>query len=263
MNIRFKLFLFIFSVSLFSSCVTNKKRVLFQSENAEQREFEYAIKLEPYRVQIGDVLYTSINSDPLNIPGTIIDPMVQFEREMLQGSQNPLIWGNLVDDNGNLDVRNIGLVKVVGLTISEIKEKIRQEAAKKYFNPTVKVFHLNFYVTVMGEVRNPGVHLVFMENPTLIDAISKSGDMLNFADRSKVEIIRFENNKVQRFILDLTNENTLKNSHLFIHPNDKIIVRPLKSRRFAPDNQGNALVSIASLVVSTLTTFTLFFLRAN
>ncbi len=246
-----------------TSCVPNKKRVLFQHEDKDKKEFTYDIKLEPYRVKPGDVLYVSISSDNLMIPGAVIDYSASIEREMLQGNQNPMLLGTIIDEEGFLNVKNVGKVQVNGLTITEIKNKITEEARQKLVNPVVKVFLLSFYVTVMGEVRNPGQHLLYNETPILLDAIAKSGDFLNYANRGKVEILRIKDGKLHRVILDLTDEASITNPYLFLYPNDKIIVRPLRSRRFAPDNQGNAIFTIASLIVSTTTTFLLFFLRGN
>jgi polysaccharide export outer membrane protein len=99
-------------------------------------------------------------------------------------------------------------------------------------DPIVTVKKLNFKVTVLGEVNRPGTYPILNEHATLPEVLGMAGDLTIYGDRTKVRIIREENQQTKDFFLDLTKGETLTADTYFLHPDDIIYIQPLKRRAF-------------------------------
>lgn len=159
-----------------------------------------------------------------------------------------------VDEKGNLDLPVIDLVNVAGLTVAEIKEKL-DEAYKPYLkfaSTTVKI--ANSRITVMGEVKNPGVHYLYNEQNTILDAISMAGDFTDFGNRKKVKLIRQTDEGLATIYLNMNRSEFLYSEYYYIHPYDVIYVEP--NRKKARDVGSNATgiilsgISVGALILS-------------
>ena len=87
-------------------------------------------------------------------------------------------------------------------------------------DPIVNVRILNFQVSVLGEVKNPGTYDVRDEfYPSSSSGLA--GDLTIFGDRKNVLVIRqAENNTKQYKYLDLTDSNTLSSPFYMLRQND-------------------------------------------
>jgi polysaccharide export outer membrane protein len=74
--------------------------------------------------------------------------------------------------------------------------QIIQEALKPYINnPTVNIRLLNFRISVLGEVNNPGTFTVLEERLSLPQALGLAGDLTINGDRNHLLLIRNEAGK--------------------------------------------------------------------
>ena len=164
--------------------------------------------------------------------------------------------GSLVNDSGYVSLPVLGEIYVSGKSLEEA-EKIIKNIANDYFsNPFVKLVLLNFNVTVLGEVVNPGSINIFEPSINLLDIIGKVNGFTQMANRKKIKIIRLGVEKPEIFYVDLTDKKVANSNKFFIKPGDIIYVEPIEKRFFVVNNISTAL----STIISSLT---LYFLLTN
>jgi polysaccharide export outer membrane protein len=89
---------------------------------------------------------------------------------------------------------------------------------------------VNRYVSVLGEVRNPGHFPYSQDKLTIYDALGLAGDITDYGNRTKVMLIRNENGENLRINIDLTKSEILTSDYFFMRPNDIIYVVPLRKK---------------------------------
>ncbi len=104
-----------------------------------------------------------------------------------------------IKEDGTINLDLIGHVKAAGYTAGELQNIIHDLYVPKYFTHvtvTVKTGDRVFYVR--GEVKNPG-RQIYVGQITVSKAITSAGDFSDFANRSKIWLIRANG---QRFKLN-------------------------------------------------------------
>ncbi|MGQ9706332.1 MAG: polysaccharide biosynthesis/export family protein [bacterium] len=105
----------------------------------------------------------------------------------------PMINGDwIVSENGNIDFPLLGRIKVAGLTIEEITDKLNKELLRYYRNPQtiIKIVEYGYCeIYVLGEVRTPGVYH-YKRQATALEAILMAGGFTKDAKRSSTMVIR-------------------------------------------------------------------------
>ena len=150
----------------------------------------------------------------------------------------------------------LGEIYVKGKSLEEAEKIIKNIASDYFSNPFVKLVLLNFNVTVLGEVENPGLINIFEPSINLLDIIGKVNGFTQMANRKKIKIIRLGVEKPEIFYVDLTDKKVANSNKFFIKPGDIINVEPIEKRFFVVNNISTAL----STIISSLT---LYFLLTN
>ena len=120
----------------------------------------------------------------------------------------------------------------------------------------MKVVLLNFNVTVLGEVNNPGTINIVEPSMNIIGLIGLANGFTSIANRKKIKVIRLNAEKSEIFYVDLTDKKIAKNDRFFVKPGDVIYVEPIEKKFFVVNNISTAL----STIISSLT---LYFLLTN
>ena len=167
--------------------------------------------------------------------------------------QNPYLYGYLIKDDGFLDLPSFGLVKAEGVTLSELENIIKQIAVSYFEQPVVKLNIINFEVSILGEVNNPGIFQIIDPEVNILYALSLAGDMTQFGNRKTVKIIRNTNEINRVFYVDLTDINILNDLDFILQPNDIIYVASTNKRFYAFNNLPNMI----SIAISAITLYLL------
>ena len=243
-NIKLVSLLLIF---FFSSCITNRDLEYVRS-NGEVNEISQ--NLQSYRLQSGDLLSVQISTSTEQQHDF-------FNKESIANHQlymqNPYLYGYLINEEGDLELPTFGTIKAAGFTLAELENVIKNISISYFENPVVKLNIINFEITILGEVNNPGTFKIVDPEVNILYALSLSNDITNFGNRKKIKIIRNESEVNRVYYIDLTQKSLLNNSDFMLQPHDIIYVSPLKKKFYA-------LTNITNLVSISLSAFTLFFL---
>jgi polysaccharide export outer membrane protein len=140
--------------------------------------------------------------------------------------------GYPIDQRGEVRIPGVGQVKVVGLTASQAQDTITKTLSSQFVAGAVfvKVQLAGIRYTVVGECVRPGVHYLYQNQATLLDALANAGDITMLGDRRRVQVTRLSDGKWKTFVVDLTQRETLNRPEFILQPNDLIQVRPLPQK---------------------------------
>jgi polysaccharide export outer membrane protein len=138
----------------------------------------------------------------------------------------------LVDANGNIEVPKIGTTNVLGKTIPELKEILKNNLKQWLINPVVDVKVLNKEITILGEVKNPNTIIVDKEHNTLLEIVSKAGGFEFYANLKSIKVLRQNGENVYVANIDLTDASDILNKNIQLHSGDIIIVPSKKNKEF-------------------------------
>jgi len=106
--------------------------------------------------------------------------------------------------DGKISLPLIDEIKAAGLTPLQLKEALTQRLKEFVENPNVSVIVMeanSFKVYVSGQVKNPGVIRLRSET-TILQLMSMVGGFTDWANQKKILIIRNENGKEKRIIVN-------------------------------------------------------------
>jgi polysaccharide biosynthesis/export protein len=251
--------LMICAVGILASCVPNRKYQYLQKNDVNKDIVqtdtvvrEYPMAGFDYRIQPQDILYIrfeSLSDEEFNFFTQ------QQNARINSGSGNIALFGELVDANGEIQYPVVGKVKVSGLTVFEIQDKLKEVATKYLKDPSVKVRLVNFRFTVLGEVKQEGTVSSNNNRTSILEAIGLAGGVSDLANRAQVKLIRQEGEKMEVVYLNLLDEGLVNSPYYFLHQGDILIVPPLKQRPFRNYFSQNLslIISSASLLLLIIT----------
>lgn len=250
----------LFSLTLLffmTSCRLHERFVYFQGNPASnQVATSYSPVIKP-----DDILSVIVSSDkpesarPFNFQKSEIG--VEYQR--LVGAPMPLglpiLDGYLVDEEGFVVLPVIGRVQVSGLNRRQMMEMLIPLYSEYLSNPVINIKIMNFRVSVLGDVRAPGVKLVSNERVTILEALALAGDLNPTANRKNILVIREKDNERFEYVIDLTQKNLFSSPAYYLQQNDVIYIEPT----LAAQTQGTfwrtslpTIAGLASFVVTTI-----------
>ena len=156
-----------------------------------------------------------------------------------------------VSDQGYISFPFIGKIIVKDLTIEEAQKKLETELNKYLTNISLRVRFVGNKITILGEVKYPGNHTFYDEKITIFQAFGLAGDIADWGDKTKVALLREQNDIIKYYYLDLTDKKIVESEYYYLLPNDILIVDPVRAKYRGMQDR-----TIIPLVVSTLSTLT-------
>jgi polysaccharide export outer membrane protein len=223
-------FLLFFNIIFFGGC-SIKEYKLFQTKTSGENEitkvseieYEDEVKYEN-KIAPNDRLSITVYVQSGNGSQQMSSILTSRTDNSLTTKDDDI--GILVTQDGTVRLPLLGSVEVVGLTEDEASAKLIEHYKKYIRNPYVTTELKNQRVTIIGEVKKPGVVPVTNGTMNVIEAIAQSGDLTDLAERTNIKIIRGDLRKPIIRTIDLTNITALNQSSLFLRPNDIIYVQP-------------------------------------
>jgi polysaccharide export outer membrane protein len=251
-------YLLLFVIFAFSSCNTPK---LGYFQDVQSGQTQQLMDAKLVTIQPGDKLSILVGSkDPglaylfnLQIVGRY---RTSQSDASLSTSQ---VASYTLDENGEIDFPVLGKLNIKGKTRSEVAAYIKNELISRQLlnDPVVTVDFLDLYFSVMGEVNSPGRFLMDHDKTTLIDALSRAGDLTIFGRRDNVLVLREADGQQLAYRVDLTNLQSIYNSPVYyLKQGDMIYVEPNDKKAREATPTGNAFaqptlwISLASLITT-------------
>ncbi|MCX7862743.1 MAG: polysaccharide export protein [Bacteroidales bacterium] len=204
---------------------------------------------ETYKLQSGDIIYIRISS----LNKEINDLFNSNENIAVSAINEAAMYfkSYTIDDKGYIEMPVIGKVHVANKTLAEVQEAIQQLTLVYFKEVYVTVKYAGFKVTILGEVRKPGVFYFYNSKATILEALGQAGDLNEFGNRENLLIVRSTNNGLKTIRVNLLDKNLLKSPDLYIQPNDVIYVEPLKSKSWKLNSYNVSIIlsSISTLVL--------------
>jgi polysaccharide export outer membrane protein len=249
-----KYFLLLLLFFILFSCVTGKDLIYLQGNPIQKKELK-RINDIPYKLQVDDLLNIDIISNEEKLVAIFNK---QNSRNQNYSIENGYLSDYSIDIYGNIRMPILGTINVLGYTTTEVRKKIEKKLKKFIKNSedifvSVKLSGIRY--TVIGEVSEPGLKVVFQNKVSIIDAIANSGDISIVGNRKKVEVIRNSISGTEKFLIDLTDINAFNSDVFYIKSNDIINVIPLKQKSWGTGTTGlqtlSTVISIFTLLTST------------
>ena len=239
----------IFLLQLVASCVSRKEIVYFQNLPEQLAQLESV--QSNFKIKPNDILSITVSAyDPIAVkPFNLV---LESSGGVLAQNQ-----GYLTGADGTINFPVLGKIKVAGLTRAELSDELTKRISEYILEPIVTINILNFKVSVLGAVNQPGTYAVQGERVTLPEAISLAGDLSIYGKRDNVLVLRETNGKKDYAYLDLRDAKIMESEFYYLQQNDLIYVEPNKAavQQSAFSSTTGLLVSIASLIITIIVVF--------
>ncbi len=250
-----KITLTIFVLTFLGACTSKKKLKYF---DGELKQTQADVKFNNPIFRKDDLLsITVMGMDPESVFPFNMPISQQYATNVGGYSQGaPTPPGYLIDGAGEIDFPVIGKIKLAGLTRTEAVELLKSKLSAYVAKPNVNIRILNFKVTVLGEVRNPGTFTIPNERVTLLEALGIAGDLLITGVRKNVLVIRDEDGKKTETRVDLTTTDIFNSPVYYLQQNDVVYVEPNRAKmNSSVVNAANVgiAVSVLSLLITMAT----------
>lgn len=255
------------AVLALASCATVKDIAYFQNrvvDNPEAIDKHAGIVIQPK-----DMLSIVVSSRNPELAAMFNLPVVSYQAgsETVAGAGQQRLMGYVVDNEGYIDFPVLGPIKVAGLTRWELADMIKTRLLNDGLlsDAVVTVEFMNFKVSVIGEVNNPGTYTLNNDKVTILQAISLARDLTIFGQRENVCVIRENEGERVIYEVNLCDVGMFKSPAYYLQQNDIVYVQPseIKARQSTTDDKtlrmtsifvsgGSLLVSLASLIIGIL-----------
>jgi polysaccharide export outer membrane protein len=247
-------------VASLSSCFGSRPVTYFngQIDSAASN----GVVIPDQQIQVGDILNITIFSD--NADATAIYNQAGSAAGSAGSasitkslSTGPAASGGssyLVDNDGNIRMHAIGVLHVAGLTKKDLTEQITQRlnGLQVLTNPYAVIRFNNFKITVLGEVRSPGVYTLPGEKASVLEVLGLAGDITDYGLKDKVMLIRENQSKRTFQTINLLDPAVFNSPNFYLRQNDVLVVQADRRKPTAFDQQSLQYILVGATVVSSI-----------
>ncbi|WP_312825285.1 polysaccharide biosynthesis/export family protein [Epilithonimonas sp.] len=231
------------------------------SNNNFQQEVSKA-RYTGLHIQEGDVLEVIVTAmDDLAVKPFNKTTIQQTGEEGSSGGMSMRLGNNeyQVTSEGYIVFPVLGNVYCKGMTKQQLKTEFDNRLKQYLTDPIVTIRHVNFNISVLGDVGAPGQKTSSTERLNVFQALALAGDMRDSADRTKVKLIRYseESGKDVTYSLDLSEASIVNSPYYYLQQNDILYVEPDRNKQIAANttNPNRALLFQILGVAIGLVTF--------
>lgn len=245
-----------------TSCISQRKLSYLRdvTEASADSINQTYTTLKENTITQGDLLSIFVNALDIEAVRAFNMPVANVQnlgsKTVTSNTGSGSLQGYWVDPEGNIDFPVLGKLHIEGMTTTQLKDTLTLLISQSVKDPIININFINFYVTILGEVKSPGRHAVNIQGMTIFEAIGLAGDMTIYGKRNNVLVSREINGKMAFARLNLNDQAIFASPYYHIRQNDVIYVEPNNARAISSQNiplylsMITTLGSMATLIVS-------------
>ncbi|MFL5809007.1 MAG: polysaccharide biosynthesis/export family protein [Flavisolibacter sp.] len=244
--------LFCFAAVFAASCTTQKQIPNNYLQNVSDTTSKDSAILAVPVIQKGDLLSIKIFSQANGINPTVDAP---YNLQDQAAGGNSAAGGFLVDQSGNIEYPQLGILHVEGLTREEVAAQIKTRLTEtnQLTNPSVIVRFINYRITILGEVKSPGTFTLPTDRVTILEALGLAGDVTEYGKKNTVKVVRENNGNREIGTIDLTSAGMFNSPYYRLQQNDVVFVEQT-TRKLKEREQQNVAqqIGIATSIITAI-----------
>lgn len=244
--------LFIFAVFAFTSCSTlNKSRMLKTPKNYKFDQFVDSVSYKgSYKIAIDDEIRIQMYSND------------GYNYISLTGGADNSTGGTLgrgpsykVRLDSTIKVPLIGKIKVVGLNLDQLEEKIEAILKTQFNSPFVIAQIENRRIYLFNGGSKSSMVELTNQNSTLFEILARTGGISEGENSSRIKLIRGDIDNPEIYLIDLSTIDGMKDADINLKSGDIIYIDPyINYAARATADIGSVISLISSiLIVYTIT----------
>jgi len=253
---RFKLLVFLFAGLLaLNSCRFKKDLTYLADMQNDSLLRNLPVEAADYILKTNDNVYVNIQSTNEEVT-KLFNIYTNTQGGGSQAFFDPAgqsLYGNLIDKAGTITLPVLGRIEIAGLTQNEAQAKIQLKANEYLKEATVKLKMLNFKITMLGEIKSPGVFYFYDNNLNALEAVGRAGGFTDMALINKVLVMRKTSAGTKSYRLNFKNKNLLSQPGYYLQPNDVVYAEPARMKSLQLN------FTTISMILSTVTFFLVIF----
>jgi polysaccharide export outer membrane protein len=214
---------------ILTSCVSQSKLKLLQEKISKTATADFPnSKSTTYKLQVGDHLYIEVFS--------VDSKTSKFFQTDFPDLMNPTylyLKSYSIDEFGYINFSFIDKMFVKDLTVAEVQQQLQKTMNEYFKESTVVVKLVNFEVSVIGEVQNPGSFTIYRDQINLFQALGLAGGLKEFGNPKKVKLVRQTQAGSNMVELDLSDNKILESPYFYLQPSDIIYIEPKNAKSWA------------------------------
>lgn len=252
-HIFIKVFFFLMTMQLLSSCST-EKNILFVGKEANTSVTTPVFEVEKGSEILPDKVQTIKPGDELILKNLQNDGLVSSPTSTSTATAGALQSGYIVLSDSTAVLPVIGKVKVGGLSRMQAELQINALYQKTLLkNPLITLAINNLHVTLLGEFNNQGNYPLKKEQTHIVEILGEAGGLKPTANPQKVKIMRGNPANPQILVVDFTDVNFMKDKRMYLQQNDIIYAEPRKSAQNAEKlSKVSTYVSVGLTLINTI-----------
>ena len=216
-----RIVLFIFLLSVFSSCSIFKPNIMLRTG----KNYAYATvpKMPQFEYKVANNDFVSFRI--FSNDGFKLIDLTNYSKST--GVTANVNMEYLVEHDGLIKLPIIGKTKIAGLTVREAEQMLEEKYAEFYNKPFVMLNVTNRRVIVFpGTGGDATVINLTNNNTTLMEALALAGG-ISTGKASRIKLIRGDLKNPQVYLIDLSTIEGMTQANMVIQANDIIYVEPV------------------------------------
>ena len=233
------IFGFLFALVFLSSCVSHRQLLHFRTDEDQPLPDKMPV-LQNFRneIQPGDLLSIGVFARN-SMDAALTAPFMLGGAPASSNGTLPLASASssaasvpeyLVDSQGNIDFPVLGRVQLAGYTVEEARDRMVHLLKSYIKDPIVILRHVNFRVTILGEVGSPGTISAPNGRVNILEALGQVGDLTPYAKRRDIIVIREIDGERHFGHIDLQSPDVFNSPYFYLRQNDIVYVEPSKAK---------------------------------